>query len=66
MYEAKLEFLEGWWGYREDTFRAGDIDNYILELRIHLRENINTCKLRHLIERNYELPLNREIINTKK
>ena len=66
MYEAKLEFLEGWWGYREDTFRAGDIDNYILELRIHLRENINTFKLRHLIERNYKLPLNRnwEIINT--
>ena len=26
MYEAKLEFLEGWWGYREDTFQAGDID----------------------------------------
>ena len=26
MYEAKLEFPEGWWGYREDAFRAGDID----------------------------------------
>ena len=26
MYEAKLEFPEGWWGCREDAFRAGDID----------------------------------------